>query len=164
MWKVSVILGNLKSSGRAKQLSWGRSPPSPWGEADSSAIVSGSKQRGKSFFSLEPGWGIRSWNYRERHSWSITGATRGAMATLEAPSSPVHLSLCKNQARVAISVRFDYPQGHKAGACLVCRAMSCFKCLPSLPRAGILWFHPWELKFPSCWWDGEVWLKTILVF
>lgn len=57
------------------------------------------------------------------------------MATFKAPSSPVHLSLRKNQAHVAISIRLEHPQGHKAGAGLVCRALSCFKHLPCLPRS-----------------------------
>lgn len=94
VWRVSVILGNLKSSGRAVELfmrtPWGgRLPPSPQQEAGSSAIVSGSEWKGKSLCPLEPGQGIRSWNYRERHSWSITGGGRGALAMFEAPSSPV---------------------------------------------------------------------------
>lgn len=45
--------------------------------------------------------------------------------------------LSKNQAHVATSIRFEHPRGHRAGACLICRAVS-------LPRA------PQALRSPSC--------------
>lgn len=38
--------------------------------------------------------------------------------------------LSKNQAHVATSIRFEHPRGHRAGACLICRAVS----LPEHPR------------------------------
>lgn len=55
--------------------------------------------------------------------------------------------LGKNQAHTTISFGFEHPWGHKAGLCLVCRAVSCFKCLPLLPTTAILPFYPLALRF-----------------